>query len=469
MSQNPQLYEFTPAQDMINFMLKYSFFHKQVIQIPASVIFEKKVDFDLMKKALNIEIERNDCMRLRFVKKGGKFYQYFLDEYKIDDVPVVTFSTKEEQEEYLGKDAKTTVHHMKGEIYRFIFFNTYDGRQGVYINVNHLTMDAAAVFVFFGDLFAVYDALAEGTEMPKPLSSFKDVIKKELDYINNEEKVNKDKEFYTNFFKEGGPPIFNGVHGPELLEKARIKKKNPNLRVLASFDPIHDKAELIKRPISLEDSKAILEYMDSTSVSPECLVQLGMRLYLAKLNESVNDGIIDTYFVTLCTRRKTLSDKRCGGTLTSTLPWRIILNPDLTFEEALEELRNLQYNIFKHQDYPFLSWRDVEGDIYNYGMADGASTMMFSWFPLDENTMNGWNYEFSGYSIGRYVMPLYTYAMKDCRNNSLKFAYLFRTNHISAENINALHDNTVKALNMGCKNPQMKISEIYNAMCSQED
>lgn len=464
MKKSKEIFELTPAQNMINFMLKYSFFHKQVIQIPASVIFEKKVDFEIMKKALNIEIERNDCMRLRYFKKGGKFYQYFLDEYKEENIPVLSFSTKEEQERYLEKDAKKTVHHMKGEIYRFIFFNTYDGRQGIYINVNHLTMDAAAVFVFFADLFAVYDALTGEAEMPKPLASFKNAIAKELAYINDEEKVKADKEFYTDFFKTGGAPIFNGVHGPELLQKARVKKKNPKLRVLASFDPIHDKSELLKKPISPDDSRAILDYIDNNGVSPECLIQLGMRLYLAKLNESINDGIIDTYFVTLCTRRKTLSDKRCGGSMTSTLPWRIILDPELTFNQALDKMKELQYKIFRHQDYPFTEWRDVEGEIFNYGMADGASTMMFSWFPLEENTMNGWKYEFNGYNIGRYVMPLYTYTMKDFKNNSLKFAYLYRTNHITEENINALHENTVKALNMGCKNPEMKIKEIYNAL-----
>lgn len=457
-------YEITPAQDMINFMLKYSFFHKQVIQIPASVVFTKRVKFDIMEKALNLEIERNDCMRLRFKKSKGKYYETFLDEYKVKNVPVMTFKTREEQEAFLNADACKTIHHMKGELYRFYFFNTFDGRQGVYINVSHLVMDAAAVFIFFADLFACYDHLAEGKELPKPLAKYEDAIKRENDYINTPARVEADKAFYDKFFKDGGEPIFNGVHGPELLKQARIKKKNPNLRVLPSFDPIHDKAELIKRPISQEDSEIIIKYLNESKVSPECLVQLGMRLHIAKLNKDVNDGLIDTYFITLCTRRKTLSDKRCGGSFTNTLPWRTVLPRELTFEEAIVRLQELQHQIFRHQDYPFVKWRDLENSIYHYSLADGASTMMFSWFPLEKDTMNGWDYEFSGYCIGRYVMPLYTYAMKDARNNSLKFAYLFRNHKISADNINALHDNTVKALKMGCSDPKMTIGEIWDSL-----
>ena len=72
MSNSPKMYEFSPAQEMIYFMLKYSIFHKQVIQIPASIVLKRKIDFDIMQKALEKEVERNDCMRLRFVKKGFK-------------------------------------------------------------------------------------------------------------------------------------------------------------------------------------------------------------------------------------------------------------------------------------------------------------------------------------------------------------------------------------------------------------
>ena len=106
-----EVFELIPSQKMINFMLKYSFFHKQVIQIPMSIVTHTPIDFDVLKKALNIEIERNDCMRLRFYKEHGEFYQYFLDKYVVDDVPVVTFSTEEEQQAYLTADARRPIRH----------------------------------------------------------------------------------------------------------------------------------------------------------------------------------------------------------------------------------------------------------------------------------------------------------------------------------------------------------------------
>ncbi len=457
MSSNREYFPFTPAQEMIHFMLKYSFFHKQVIQIPASIVVKRKIDFDIMQKAVEKEIERNDCMRLRFEKKGG-LRQYFEDKVEIGIIPVMSFKTQQEQEDFLTADAQKPIRCFKGETYRLYFFNTPDGRNGIYINVIHLAMDAPAVFTFFADLLAVYEALEAGTDMPAPLGSYRETIKKELEYINNKEKVQKDKEFFVNYFQKDGEPIWNGVMGPEPLDKARIKKKNPDLKSCGSFDPIHDKAELEKKPLSVEDSKVILDFMNKNSISGECVVQLGMRLYVGKINHRHED----THFLVLSSRRKTLNDKRCGGTMASALPWRIILPENLTFAQAVDKLKVLQGDIMRHNNYPFLTWLEVEREMFNYGMVDGTSTMMFSWFPLEDDTMNGWEYEFHSYCLGRYVMPLYTYAMKDSTTGGLRFAYLHRTDTISKENIDNLHNGTVKALVAGCSNPEMTLGEILD-------
>ena len=123
MAANREYFPLTPPQEMIHFMLKYSFFHKQVIQIPACVTLKREVNLELMKKAVYEEVKRNDCMRLRFEKKGGKVRQYFLDEVPESDIDVkiMEFKTKEEQDSVLGADAQKTVKCFKGEIFRIIF------------------------------------------------------------------------------------------------------------------------------------------------------------------------------------------------------------------------------------------------------------------------------------------------------------------------------------------------------------
>lgn len=459
-SVNKPVYPLIPPQEMIQFMLKYSFFHKQVTQIPDSIIVSQKIDFDVMTEAFNIEIERNDCLRLVFFKQNGKIMQYFRDPYRIGSVPVYNFKSDEEHEKVLTADAQKPIKMLKGEIFRLKYFTTYDGRYGVYINIHHLVMDNAAVFAFFNDLFAVYDHLKNGKPMPKPLGSYEDRIKRELAYVEDKSNLEKEKAAYTEYITRNGEPLYLGVEGPKLLEAERKKKKDPSINAPSLFDPIHDKAELTKTTFSPELSEKFFAFCENNNVSPECLVQLALRMHLSK----INNGHLDTYFICLCTRRRTLVEKRSGGTVTAPLPWRVHLEEDDTFMSALDKMADAQVWAFRHMDYPYLEYRDLQRELFNYSAAAGSSTMMFSWMPINEKSINGWEYEYVGYGLGRYIMVLYTFAMKDAHTGCLKISCLHRTKFVSVEDIKALQNGTKRALEIGLENPDISVKELLEKM-----
>lgn len=459
-SVNKPVYPLIPPQEMIQFMLKYSFFHKQVTQIPDSIIVSQKIDFDVMTEAFNIEIERNDCLRLVFFKQNGKIMQYFRDPYRIGSVPVYNFKSDEEREKVLTADAQKPIKMLKGEIFRLKYFTTYDGRYGVYINIHHLVMDNAAVFAFFNDLFAVYDHLKNGKPMPKPLGSYEDRIKRELAYVEDKSNLEKEKVAYTEYITRNGEPLYLGVEGPKLLEAERKKKKDPSINAPSLFDPIHDKAELTKTTFSSELSEKFFAFCENNNVSPECLVQLALRMHLSK----INNGHLDTYFICLCTRRRTLVEKRSGGTVTAPLPWRVHLEEDDTFMSALDKMADAQVWAFRHMDYPYLEYRDLQRELFNYSAAAGSSTMMFSWMPINEKSINGWEYEYVGYGLGRYIMVLYTFAMKDAHTGCLKLSCLHRTKFVSVEDIKALQNGTKRVLEIGLENPDISVKELLEKM-----
>ena len=459
-SVNKPVYPLIPPQEMIQFMLKYSFFHKQVTQIPDSIIVSQKIDFDVMTEAFNIEIERNDCLRLVFFKQNGKIMQYFRDPYRIGSVPVYNFKSDEEREKVLTADAQKPIKMLKGEIFRLKYFTTYDGRYGVYINIHHLVMDNAAVFAFFNDLFAVYDHLKNGKPMPKPLGSYEDRIKRELAYVEDKSNLEKEKAAYTEYITRNGEPLYLGVEGPKLLEAERKKKKDPSINAPSLFDPIHDKAELTKTTFSPELSEKFFAFCENNNVSPECLIQLALRMHLSK----INNGHLDTYFICLCTRRRTLVEKRSGGTVTAPLPWRVHLEEDDTFMSALDKMADAQVWAFRHMDYPYLEYRDLQRELFNYSAAAGSSTMMFSWMPINEKSINGWEYEYVGYGLGRYIMVLYTFAMKDAHTGCLKLSCLHRTKFVSVEDIKALQNGTKRVLEIGLENPDISVKELLEKM-----
>ena len=147
------LYDLIDSQEMVCVMLQYSL-HKQTTQIPFSLAFDEKLDFNLMAKAVNIEIKRNDCLRMRIYKHLGKMKTFFLDSYKLDKIPVLNFVSPEQRDAFLDADASTALDIYNGELFRVKFFRE-GGKSGIYLCASHMIMDAVATFVFFKDLMSV--------------------------------------------------------------------------------------------------------------------------------------------------------------------------------------------------------------------------------------------------------------------------------------------------------------------------
>ena len=63
-------YDTTPSQDVVILQCKYTLF-RRIVNIVCSMDTKEKIDWDIMEQAMYLTIVRNDCLRLKFVKKGG--------------------------------------------------------------------------------------------------------------------------------------------------------------------------------------------------------------------------------------------------------------------------------------------------------------------------------------------------------------------------------------------------------------
>ena len=165
----PKLYRLIHSQEMVRFMWKYTL-HMQSTQIPCAVVFSEALDFRLLARAVNLEIRRNDCMRLRLTRQGTQIREYFLEDSPLEKILVKNFDTEEAQEAFFNADAAKKLNVFKGETFRVVFFRSWDGGSGIYLCVSHMIMDAMATFLFFKDLMEVYDALKANAPLPKPLA-----------------------------------------------------------------------------------------------------------------------------------------------------------------------------------------------------------------------------------------------------------------------------------------------------------
>lgn len=458
------LYDLIPSQQTMYLMFKYTF-SKQIAQIATSFALEKDIDFDLLTKALNIEIQRNDSLRLKFIKVDKEIKQYFLPEMRLGSVPKKYFRTIEEQKAFFEKDAQTPVRFDKGENFRIFFYKNANGTNGVFFNVSHLNMDAMGAVIFYLDLLGVYSALLHGKEMPAPLASYEEYIQQEIERLGNTKKMEKHEQFYREYFAKGGEPFYAGVHGPAFLEKYRAKKKNPALRVPPAYNPLLDKCSMINGHIGPEDAKKIFAFCKERGIAPESLFMLGLRTHCSAINYRTDD----VFMMATCSKRATLKEKRMSGCLVQPVQVRTIIPETATFEEGLNEYTSVRTKLYRHSDYPYITARDLSRDMYNYNLIQGPACMMFSWIPVPVDLSElGFNFsfDFQVYDLGRYFTPLYTICSPDPKDKGINLNYMYRVKLSEKKHIDALHKNCMKVVLAGIENPQITIKELLD-MCSK--
>lgn len=447
----------TQAQPLLQ--LRYSL-HKECTQIIFYMILNQEFDFELLKQAVNIEIERNDCLRIRFEKHDKKVMQYFLPELRLNNIPVLDFTgkTKQEQDTVLIKDARTPLKIMKGETYRVILYRTYDGRIGVYLNITHLLVDFYAVALIFSDLIEVLAALQNGTPMPRPLSSYEECLKKEILLYNDENATEKHHQFYKELFAKDGPTFYAGVDGMRLLNKARRKKRDPNLRYQTLNTLLNDKTENYTMHLPAQRAEPILSFCEKHSIPLQTMIYLGMRTYLSKINEETDDVTFSIAF----NRRITLAEKRSGGCRANGLPLRTVITKDKTFMEAIEHTQQVQYQILRHTDYLFSLAKDGLNEWENRSAFTQTSSMFLSCIPLSFALPEGWQGEFGNYSNGRFPMPLYTVVVPNLVEGGLDFHFEYMVKVLYLHEIQALFEQSVRVMETGIANPDITIGELMH-------
>jgi hypothetical protein len=267
--------------------------------------------------------------------------------------------------------------------------------------------------------------------------------------------------FYKDYFLKDGEPFYAGVHGPEFLEKARKKQKNPNLRVPSVYNPIYDKCSMINGHIGPEETEKIFSFCKENSIAPESLFMMGLRCHCSAINYRTKD----VFFMATCSKRATVKEKMMSGCITHPIQVRTILDEDVTSADALKEFTRVRTQLYRHLEFPYLKALLMSREIYGYGSMQGPACMMFSWLPIPLDLGGGdIKFDFRTYDLGRYFTPLYTICSPDPKDKGINLNYMYRVKLSRKEQIEALHKNAVKVILAGIENPDIKIGDLLD-MC----
>ena len=200
------VYPLTAAQ-------KFHFFYqnfcpkKEVLNIGTSLTIGVDLDFGELKQAIYKAYERCDSMRLRFAHdKEGTYYQYVVDKEE-RDIEYVDFTgkTMEEAEETMKAWTRVPFKRDDSPMNRIVMIKTPDGYQGVYLLVDHMTMDAQSLICFLKDIIELYcNAKYEGVPYPKDMASYIEQVEKDLAYEAGSKAQARDAAYFQRLIESSG-------------------------------------------------------------------------------------------------------------------------------------------------------------------------------------------------------------------------------------------------------------------------
>ena len=459
MSEAIKLFPLAASQKMHYYTVQYCP-KKEVLNIGTSLTIETDINFDVLKESIYESYERCECMRIRFTQdENGEVMQYIAPKEE-RDIPFFEFShwKQEDAENEMKKWTSVPFERFDSPMNKVVMISMPDGFKGVYLLVDHMTMDAQAIVLFLKDVIQVYCSKMYDYEYPKPLQSYVKALEKDLKYEAGSKSYEKDKKFWEEYLEQS-EPIYTDATGDNLLQRQREAQNKPELRAAVGGIQSCD-AEIAQFHLEPDPSDALVKFCEENQISLATLLLMAVRTYLQKVNNNEPDVSIQN----TVSRRATLLEKLSGGSRVHFFPCRTIVNLDETFLQGCEKIRDSQNNIFRHANFNPIEFRAMRSKKYNNAPGESYEPMSLTYQPLSMRTddMPDIRYKSDWYTNGVAAQNLYLTVMHRSLDNGLDFCFEYKKEKYNYEDLEKIYYFITRIIFEGVNNPNKTIEEIIS-------
>lgn len=456
-----QAYPLAAAQRLHNYTIKYCPKH-QVLNIGTGLYVQQDVDFALLKEAVYQAYQRFESMRLRFIKdEDDTVYQYVVP-FEEREIPFCDFSHWREEDAHneMRKWTEVPFERYNSPMNRVVMIKLPSGYNGIYLKVDHMTMDSSSIIGFNKDILEIYCAKKYGMNMPKDTKSYIEALKKDLEYEADSEAKKRDEEFWTKEIRRK-EPMYTDFTGPGRLLTQRRESGNPKLKS-AVITSNSLEASILVYHLEKEPSDRLLKFCEENHVPMASLLLMGLRTVLSKFNGDEKDISVKTNVA----RRGTLLEKQSGGTRIHFFPLRTIIEPTQTFLDGIRTIQAEQNRIFRHANYDPIELNSKRAKYRK--LAPGASyeCMSLTYQPLTLREKNAElpdiNYKSFWYSNGVAAHPLYLTVMHRPEDNGLNFNFEYKKDVVTEHEMEFFYYYLCRVLFRGIEDKNRTVGEILN-------
>lgn len=453
-----QCYPLCAAQRLHHYTIRYS--PTQVLCIGTGLYVQQEVDFSLLKKAIYRAYEMFETMRLRFVEDtDGTVYQYIAP-FEEREIPFFDFSGWREEDAHQEMRQWTAIPFARfgKPMNQVVMIKLPNGYNGIYLRVDHMTMDSSSIIGFHRAVLEIYCGLRYGTEMPKPMQSYIRQLEKDLAYENDSAAQKQDAAFWQAEI-EKSEPMYTDFAGQGRLLTQRRENNNPTQRcaMVISHSPA---ASISVYSLEKEASARLMDFCTQHHVPMASLLLMGLRTVLSKFNDDEKDVSVKTCIA----RRGTLSEKYSGGTRIHFFPLRTVMEPEMTFLEGIRMIQAKQNQIFRHANYDPIRLTMERGQYWKNRPGTSYESISLTYQPLtlNQNTkeMPDIPYKSYWYTNGVAGQPLYLTVMHRPEDNGLNFNFEYRVDAVTQQEMEYFYYYLCRVLFRGIEDKDRTIGEI---------
>ena len=297
--------------------------------ICGTAIIQERVDFDKLKKSIEIVCQKHDNFWLEFKIEDGNVRQVLSERTKIQ-IGTINIVSKKELEKEREKIVRTTFKLENSKLFNFYIFKFSDGKGAFMLNIHHLISDAWTLALICNEIIKTYSELKQNkTIETKAIYSYIDYIKSEKEYQKSE-KFNKDKQYWLERFK-----II-----PEVATIPGSRNENINVN--------NPRGRRQQYQIKKNDVMQIKNYCKENKIS---LYNFFMAVYAIYIGEISN---LDEFVIgTPILNRTNYKEKKAAGMFINMAPFKINLSEKLDFKTFVKNIAIDSMDMLKHQKYSY--------------------------------------------------------------------------------------------------------------------
>ena len=421
-------YPISSAQKRIYFACNMDSDNSISYNIPGGIIFDKIPDIERLELCLNRLINRHESLRTYFEIVNKELIQKIENKINfklnISDSIIKYEDLKKEFDNFVKPFDLS-----KPPLFRAKLLKLDNGNVAFFIDMHHIISDGTSVSILVDELCKLYN----GQNLNELNITYKDYAKWENDELKNGD-IKEAEDYWVNQFKDEIPVL-------NLPTKPRP--------AIQSFEGDKIYAELDKTNTEKIDNLA-----KELGVTPYMILLSAYYVLLYKYTAQ------DTIVVGTPIANRTLDQlDNIIGMFVNSLPIRANIDTSLSFNDFVNNIKNICLESYKYQNYPFdelVNKLNITRDRSRNPLFDTMFTYQNKgYLPITFDGINAKYYipntKISKFDLSLEIVPSY---------NKLNLSFEYATKLFDKEFIKNLSSHYINILNIILDNNNIKIADI---------